>query len=339
VLAYLRGDVVPEIPAQGYGPHFEIGDDGIITFAPPAALDRHGNNVARLKKLHPSLRTLSSDLVGALGKGNIPHWHLRDRAEAYCALIDQDLEEIDFSLLYVEGVRLANSAKATIGESELPSLAPPVREALDTLLQVHGTFIMATAEGLEAIAAEERYRRTPQEEIAHRVATVEFAQSLQNSPQVIDPKVASFVLGTAEEIGRGTNSERSDAVATGAVKNVSITVTTAATLGALSVAATASGSTPLIVGALVTWLLVGEGLKKSKPFAAVAGLVTKGLNKASDAEMANAMRNLGQRFKPHLRFVLMAETQLRRLAGRREEFEWLIRALEWIKQHAPDDGT
>jgi hypothetical protein len=241
----------PEIPEQGYGPHFEIGDDGIITFATPGALDRQGNNVARLKKLHPSLRTLSSDLVEALGRGNIPHWHLRDRADAYRAMIDQNLEQIDFSLPYVEGVRLANAEKATVGERELPSLAPPVREALDTLLQVHGTFMLATAEGVEAIAAEERYGRTPLEEIEYLAAMVGVAQSLQNKPQIINPKAAEFVLETAHEIGRGPNLERSGTVATGTVKNVSIIVLTAASLAALSVGAAAAGFTALSVGSAV----------------------------------------------------------------------------------------
>jgi hypothetical protein len=106
----------PEIPTQGYGPHFEVGDDGIITFAPPDALDRQGNNVARLEKLHPSLRSLSSGLVEVLGRGNIPHRHLRDRADAYRILIDQKLECIDLALLYVEGVRLANAEKAAAGD-------------------------------------------------------------------------------------------------------------------------------------------------------------------------------------------------------------------------------
>ena len=158
----------PEIPPQGYGPHFDIGDDGVITFASPAALDRQGNNATRLKKLHPSLRALSSDLTEALGGGNIPHWYLRERAEAYGAIVDQDLEGVDFSLLYVEGVRLANAERAAVGETELPALPQPIREAIDTLLQVHGSFILATVEGVEAVAAEERYRRTAREEIEYR---------------------------------------------------------------------------------------------------------------------------------------------------------------------------
>jgi hypothetical protein len=206
------------------------------------------------------------------------------------------------------------------------------------LLQLHGAFVLATVEGIEIIAAEERYRRTPQQEVEYRAAMIGVAQSLQNKPQIINPKAASFVLETTQEIGNGTNPERSGTVATGAVKNVSITVLTAASLGALSVGAAAAGFTALSVGSAVALLVVGEGLKKSKPFAAVAGLVTKGLDRASDAEIVNALRNLGERFKPQLRFVLRVEPQLRRLAAQREEFNWLTRALDWIKQQAPDSS-
>jgi hypothetical protein len=274
-------------------------------------------------------------LVGALGKGNIPHWHLRDRAQAYQAIIEKDIENIDFSLLYVEGVRLSNAERAAVSGNELPVLDPPVREAVDTLLQLHGTFILATADGLEAIAAEERYRRTPHEEREYRTAALDFAQSLQDEPQIIDPIAASFVLGAAEEIGKGANPERSGTVATGTIKNVAITVSTAASLAAISAAAIASASPALIVGAGATVLVVGEGLKKSKPFAAVAALVSKGLDQASETELASALRNVRERFKPHLRFILLAEPQLRHLAGQREEFKWLIHALDWIKRETP----
>jgi hypothetical protein len=340
VLRWLRNELnpaVPEIPPQGYGPHFEVGDDGIITFAPPDALDREGNNVARLKKLHPSLRSLSFEIVEALGKGNIPHRHLRDRADAYRALIEQDLECIDFALLYVEGVRLANAERAAGGDKELPPLDPPVREAIDTLLQVHGTFMLASAEGLEIIAAEERYQRTPQEEIEYRTAAVGFARSLQNEPKVIDQQAASFVLGAAEEIGKGVNLERSGAVATGTIRNVAITAATAAALAAISVGAVATASPAAIVGAGATVLVVGEGLKKSRPFAAVAALVTKGLDKASETEIVAMLKNLSDRFRSQLRFVLKVEPQVRRLAGQRPEFRWLTRSLDWIKQQMPQD--
>ena len=35
----------PDIPTQGFGPHFEIGGDGRVTFAPPEALDRQGTTL------------------------------------------------------------------------------------------------------------------------------------------------------------------------------------------------------------------------------------------------------------------------------------------------------
>ena len=50
---------------------------------------------------------LASGSTGGLSAGNAPHQRLRDRVAAYRALIEQDLSDIDFSLLYIAGVRLA----------------------------------------------------------------------------------------------------------------------------------------------------------------------------------------------------------------------------------------
>jgi hypothetical protein len=46
--------------------------------------------------------------------------------------------------------------------------------------------------------------------------------------------------------------------------------------------ATSTGSTIAIATSAAAFLVGGEGLKKSKPFLAVVGLVTKGLDKASE---------------------------------------------------------
>jgi hypothetical protein len=99
---------LPDLPAQGPGPHFEITKTGIVDFAPPEALDREGNNVERLRRLHPTLRDLARQLVEALGTGNIPHAHLAARIAEYRKRVDQALDAIDFTLLYVEGLRLAS---------------------------------------------------------------------------------------------------------------------------------------------------------------------------------------------------------------------------------------
>ena len=150
--------------------------------------------------------------------------------------------------------------------------------------------------------------------------------------------MAAFVLGTADEIGKGANPERSDTVATGIVKNAAITVSTAAALATLTAAAAATGSPALIVGAGATVLVVGDGFRKSKPFAAVSALVTKGLDNAAEGEVLKALGNLSEHLKPQLKFVLQIEPQLRRLAGQREEFNWMIRFLDWVRQQ-PSDGN
>lgn len=191
---------LPDLPRQSPGPHFEITSSGVIDFMPPEALDREGNNVARLRQLHPVLRDLARNLAERLGKGNIPHAQLATRIAEYRRQIDQELDQINFTLLYVEGVRLANAQKAAIekvAEHELPPLEETDQEALETLLQVHGTVMLSTTSGAELIAAEQRYRRRPADEREYQLAAIDFAASLENKPDVITPNAAAFILGAA----------------------------------------------------------------------------------------------------------------------------------------------
>lgn len=327
----------PQIPAQGYGPHFEIGDDGRVTFAPPDALDRQGNHIALLKKLHPTLCALASNLVNVLETGNKAHHLLGSRVAEYLKLVDQDLDHVDFTLLYVEGVHLANADKeaiATIADADwgLPAFPSTVRADMDTLLQVHGTFIMATAAGIEAVEKWHRYRPAL-DQVEFKQAADGFVKGMENHPAAIDPKVAGFARNVVNEIGTGSEPNRSSAVAAGAVTNLVITVVGAATLGALAAEAAASQSPALIGGAAATLLVVGEGLKKSKPFAIVADLVTNGFDKASETEVTMAYKDVSERLVLQVKFALAARLWLRRLAYQRESgLNWAISSLDWLKQ-------
>ena len=103
----------PEIPSPGPGLHVELDSTGSISFAPPSDLDREGNNIRRLRGLHPDLRSLARDLVNCLAAGNRPHSDLLQRAQAYAALIDQRLEDVNFHRLFLHGVRLSNCSATT----------------------------------------------------------------------------------------------------------------------------------------------------------------------------------------------------------------------------------
>ncbi len=329
----------PELPAQGVGPHFEVDEKGVIRFAPPEALDRQGNNVRRLRALHPTICNLSRDLAESLGRGNSPHGYVCERVEAYKDLVDQDLELIDFSLLYVEGVRLANAERAaltSIASGDLPAMELSDREALASLLQLHSAFMMSTNEGVEAIAEEERYRRNPAEELEFRAAAVDLAENLQNNPDVIDQDVASVVLGAAKQIGLGTNLERSAVVGAGTVRNVTIILATGATVALPIVGGLLLGSGGLIAGGLAG-VFASEGVKRSSAFGTVIKPLSKSIDGASELELSSVIGGITSSLRPQLNFVLRMDSKLRQLAGNREQFSWVYNALDWIKSHSNDD--
>jgi hypothetical protein len=313
---------LPGLPIQGPGPHFEFTKDGTIDFVPPAALDREGNNVERLRRLHPALRELVLELSKALASGNAPHATLAGRVEEYRKRIDQPLETVDFSLLYVEGVRLANAERAAreeITRGELPPLAEAEREAIQTILEVHGTFILNTTAGAELIAAEERYQRRPKAEREYRAAAIDFAQSLQNQPAIITPGAAAFVLGAAEQISQGVNPERSGVVGTSVLQNVAVVLAAGAVVAALPIVGNAiAGANGLVIGGL-TSLLASESLKKSKPFATVIAPLIAKLDQAARTDFSKIKD-----------FLISIEEKVRHLARKNKNFHWLHKAMDWI---------
>src|SRR5262249_41770607 len=147
------------------------------------------------------------------------------------------------------------------------------------------TFLLASRNGLEAVEAEQRYQRNQKEEAQYRTAALDFAHSLQNRAYVIDQNVALVALNAAEEIGRGPNPERSGSMATGILRNLAITVATAAALGTVSADAIASGSSILMALAGAATLVATDGLRKSKPFAALSMIVSEGINRSAATEL------------------------------------------------------
>ncbi len=128
--------------------------------------------------------------------------------------------------------------------------------------------MLATVEGIELIAAEERYQR-PDEERVYREAALEVAASLQNKPEVIAASAAAAVLGAVEQIGQGTNPERSGVVETGTLRNVAISLTVAAAVAALPIVGLGLGSGGLVVSGAAA-LLINDSLKNSKSFGRVS---------------------------------------------------------------------
>ena len=341
-------DAVPSIPEQGIGPHVEINSEGIISFPPAAALDRHGNHLPRLRALHPEIRELACQLVEGLTKGNAPHAILAERVAAYAALVDQDLPTIDFRRLYLSGVRLANVAHATeraISRDDLSPLPLSEQEKLDSLLALHGSFILATASGAEAMEAEERYKRRPREEKRYRADAIALAAALQNRPDLINADVAEQVLGAAQDVGKGTNSERSTVAGSAMVRNVALNLVGGAiggailTHGGLGMGGTGAGA--VFLGKLA----ISEAIKKTSWFKSIVGSMSSTMDSRADSpamgsQSTNASRDSESKkaaieFRSALRryaaFIMKNEPTVRELAGKRQDLEFLQQALDWLK--------
>jgi hypothetical protein len=323
----------PPLPAQDVGPHFEIGAEGVIDIAPPSALDEQGNHIDRMRSLHPVLRKLASELVDDLSAGNQPHAHLRERCEGYFHVVDRDLADVNLQLLYVEGVRLANAENAAaekIAAHELPPLSASTREAIDSLIQLHGTFMLSTAEGAKALELERQYQVRPQEEEDYRLAAVDLAESLQGKPDIITPLAAGVVLGAVEQIGRGLHPERSGVAGTGTIWNVTIALAGAATVAALPLVGELTLGAPGAVAGGLAGLMAGESLKKSAPFSKVIGVITGKIDGIGAKDLASDLSGLANLFVSHSTFFSSIEPKLRRLSKMRRDFAWIGEVSSWV---------
>jgi hypothetical protein len=155
------------IPPQGAGPHFTIGAAGRIAVAPPSELDAAGNDLGHLRQLLPLVRNAAVDLAAALNPNQFTV--LSRNLADYRAAIEGDTPEIAWGLVFGLGVRLANAADAAqrhIEERLLPALEDPAQEALQSLTVLHGSLIMATAEGRELEEQADRLQMTREQQTA-----------------------------------------------------------------------------------------------------------------------------------------------------------------------------
>jgi len=313
------------IPAPGAGIHIELNETGVLDFAPPADIDAEGNNKRRLNSLHPEIRDLASSLAAALARSNAFPGLARIAAR-YEELVTRELEEVDFAQLYALGVRLFNSAAAAqraIDIDGYPPLSLDADEALQSLLQLHGQFVMASREGLEMLDLEERLRLTPEEVEELRQAGQDLGRELEARPDLATPAVAAAINDQSAEIGLGTNAARGTASGYGIIRNTVISIIATASVVALPIAGAAFGGWTGMVGGGLLGLFGAEAVKKSKAFTSITARLTASLDQLSVAEAAELLTRL----RSYLEFVRANLTTMERLARSGEGMAWIMRAL------------
>ncbi len=350
VLAWLRGetpgipqppeaavfaDPPPHIPPPGRGLHLEITGDGRIGFAPPDALDAEGNNIRRLRALHPELRDAAAQLCAALGQGNAPPNALQRAAQDYRSVIANDLDGIDFDLLYARGVRLRIAAgrwrDAIARDSEIP-LSAEAGTALDTVLDLHGPFIGATRAGQEMLADEEADTTTPEQRRTIAAAAQAFVRALQTVPGVVKPEVTSELAASAAASGSGDNPVRSSLSASNQSREVARTLLAMGAVSGVALGALHAGGP---AGAAATAPLIN--LLGVRPIEASAGytIIRKFLSDPKQAMGEEGLRQAGAALRRAHLFILRQPGVFDGLVVLDQSASWLRQALDWIRRHPP----
>lgn len=296
------------IPSQGAGPNFALSPAHRIGLAAASDIDAAGNNLGRLRQQLPLVREAADDLAGRLNPNTFPE--LVRNLTAYRAAIEGEPETIAWGVVFGRGVRLDNAAAAARRQIEdrlEPPLEDAAREALESVLMLHGPMILATAEGRELMDDADRMLLTREEQAALRTDALAVAAALNDDKEIIEPSAAQIVMEAVETIGEGPHPERGSVIGGAAIRNVTIW---AVGIGAIAAIA---GVGFVQAGAAVIAI---EGLKKSKRFSA--------LTDALGARIDGVLRT-GTAFQ---NFVIRNEQPLRQMASNSAGMRWMLPCID-----------
>ena len=242
-------DRISDIPQPSTDPVFRLGDDGLVHLA--VAPDRRSE--VSDGDLLEELRSASTDLRRYLA-GTNAHTDLSRAIENYEAALLQ--EPISISRLYGRGVRLENasrSVRSRIEAGDLPPFTAETEQDLDSVLDMHATFIMSEEDGRRLVEGAAEYRRTPDETAALREAAKQLSSAVSQRPDVFSEEVRTDLSEIAQDVGGGPHPERSNQVAVTSFGNM-------------------TGGLPKWVGVVGASAIVGGVVTASAPgAAAIAG--------------------------------------------------------------------
>lgn len=334
-------DDPPAIPEQGAGPRVILDQTGRLVFARPSDLDAKGNDRNRLEALHPALREAAAELTKALQNhsSNLPNERLLQKAEAYRALVDLPLDEVNFARLYGAGMQLLNAAGATrraleAGRTDVPDLTPIQDECLANIENLHPPFVLASREGQEMLADQTTIKLTAESVADVKEAGLEFGKELINNPDLADRNVGEITRDAAAEIGQGDNNTRDAVNAVATMRNAVIVVATASKWAIIpSIVGLAVGGPAGAVaagGATLGWYLA-KVAEKTKSFRTDTDNAANTWNSEADK-----MRIIRRRAEEHKKLLLKVEPKLRKITHL-PGFTWLGSSLDWLKRNTPPE--
>ncbi|MCX7367400.1 MAG: leucine-rich repeat domain-containing protein [Alphaproteobacteria bacterium] len=332
-------DDPPAIPEQGAGPRVVLEQNGRLVFAKPSDPDAKGNDRNRLEALYPALQEAAADLAKALQDhpSNLRNERLLQKAEAYRALVDLPLDEVNFARLYGAGMQLLNAAGATrraleAGRADVPDLTPLQDECLASIENLHPPFVLASRDGQEMLADQTTIKLTAEAVEGIKEAGTELGQELINHPDLADREVGETIRDAAAEIGQGDNEARDAVNTVSTMRNVTIVLSAGAVAVAIpSVAGAMLGPEGVVAGGIPAWFIT-KVTEKTKAFESLRDAVSEKLDGLTYAKLLLLLK----RFRNYRSLLLKLEPHLRKVTHL-PAFKWLDPIIDRLKRKSPPD--
>ena len=191
-------------------PKFKFGENDLLQFdsihRSESDLDHiDGTLVTQLKELTHSLKILL--------EGTNVHTDLLNAVDLYNSEFSNRIDQKSIPCIYVLGVRLENAFLVTqqqVQADNLLSLPPTVEEIMNSILEVHGAFIMSNEEGRNLVQSAASYRLTPNQ--ASRLISMrdKLGDAVEESRDIFDDKLKTYMASISRETGKGRFPERSN---------------------------------------------------------------------------------------------------------------------------------
>lgn len=330
----------PILPDQDDGPIMGIDDeddDPVIIQIPDPDYDNE-SDWDTLRALQPELEDVARDFVNVLGGGANAFPTLSKLANKYLSYIERAVDDIPFAQLAALGMRFANAeaaAKRDISDRLRPQLEDDQKEALESLLDIHGAFILSTREGSNLVLKAERYSRNSEADQHLREESRALVTEMSKE-NIISTNVAEILEEAADLIDQGDQAERGTVYGSQAIRNVVGVTVSSGYFSVVGGLVAIGGPIGIGIGSLMA-VIGTKGLRDSKIGKEWSELIAKLMDKSTELTESDLKQIYASsyKFKKFADFILKHEQRLRSIAGTRREFAWLHKQIDWLKRNYP----
>lgn len=136
-------------------------------------------------------------------------------ASRYDDELSKDPKDINYAVLYARGARFyaaRAAANRQVASGEWPELDSDEAEAIDTICDLHGPLVMASAVGRRLIADAHEYETTPEIARQEEQLIQEFGEVLATETEIIEPETAAAISDLTRPIENDPQPARSRGV-------------------------------------------------------------------------------------------------------------------------------